>query len=288
MATKWMPANSTILPETSTPSPANCASAAILLRDITIHDNAQVNAGEKFTKTWEFQNTGTCPWIDYTMKFSMGDPMSAPLSAPIADTLPNEKVQVSVELTAPSTDGAYIAFFTLNDSAGNVIPIGTEKSFWVKVVVGDVVVMQNTSLPSASAGGNTNCGYSENAAYVSELISLINQARADANIPALTVNAQLTQAAQGHSVDMACSNLLSHFGSDGSGWWDRVIRAGYSSPDVAEILAIGTPQDAMYQWRSDPGHWEFVINAGNTQIGVGYAYYSQSDFGGYITVDFGG
>ena len=112
----------------------------------------------------------------------------------------------------------------------------------------------------------------------------------DANLPALNVNAQLTQAAQGHSVDMACSNLLSHFGSDGSGWWDRIARTGYFSthgPSVAEILAIGTPQDAMNQWMSDPGHWEFVM-AANTEFGVGYAYYSQSDYGGYITVDFGG
>jgi uncharacterized protein YkwD len=213
--------------------------------------------------------------------------MNAPLSAPITDTLPNEKVQVSVELTAPAAYGTYTAFFTLTDSAGNVIPVGSEKSFWVKIVVGNVVI-QNPSSPSAAIGGKANCGYSANAGYVSELISLINQARADGNTPALTVNAQLTQAAQGHSVDMACNNFLSHFGSDGSGWWIRTSRAGYSSPSVAEIIAIGTPQDAIYQWRSDPGHWEFAMNAGNTQIGVGYAYYSESDFGGYITVDFGG
>lgn len=292
-AVRWISATSTRPPEATAPvaaitTPANCTNAAILLQDVTILDDTQVKAGEKFTKTWEFQNAGTCPWVDYTMKFFAGDSMDAPLSAPIADALPNEKVQVSVELTAPSADGTHTAFFTLNDPAGNAIPIGTEKSFWVKIAVGDAVVKQNPSLPPASAGGNTNCGYSENAGYVSELISLINQARAEANIPALTVNAQLTLAAQGHSVDMACNNFLSHFSSDGSGWWVRASRAGYSSPSIAEIIAIGTPQDAIYQWRSDPGHWEFVMNAGNTQIGVGYAYYSQSNFGGYFTVDFGG
>jgi uncharacterized protein YkwD len=292
-AIRWIPATSTVLPETKTPNsaiaaPANCRNAAILLRDVTIPDNTQVKAGETFTKTWEFQNTGTCPWTNYTMKFSTGDSMNAPPSASIADTLPNEKVQVSVDLTAPSTDGIYTASFTLNDPAGNVIAIGIEKSFWVKVVVGNILVIQTS--PSAPLGGNTNCAYSENAGYISEIVSLINQARAEANIPALNVNAQLTQAAQSHSVDMACSNLLSHFGSDGSGWWDRISRTGYFSthgPSVAEIIAIGTPQDAMNQWRSDPAHWEFVLSA-STEIGVGYAYYSKSDFGGYITVDLGG
>lgn len=289
-AIRLIPATSTVLPETTTPSPAiptqaNCTNAAILLRDVTVPDNSQMKAGEKFTKTWEFQNTGTCPWTNYTMNFYSGDSMAAPHSAPIADTSPNEKVQISVELTAPSSDGAYTTSFTLNDTAGDVISIGSEKSFWVKIVVGNIPVMQTS--PSASVGGNVSCAYSENVAYVSELISLINQARADAGLPALNVNPQLSAAAQSHSIDMACNNLLSHFGSDGSGWWVRVSRAGYASPSVAEILAIGTPQDAMNQWRAEPGHWEFVT-AANTQIGVGYAYYSQSDYGGYFTVDLGG
>ena len=147
MATRWMPGTSTALPETGTPIPAittppDCTNAAILLRDVTIPDDTQVKAGEKFTKTWELQNSGTCPWIDYIMNFSAGDSMNAPLSAPIADTLPNERVQVSVELTAPSADGIYTASFTLNDPAGNQIPIGIENSFWVKIVVGNIVVMQ--------------------------------------------------------------------------------------------------------------------------------------------------
>jgi uncharacterized protein YkwD len=288
-----MPATPTVQPETMTssaaiPAPANCTNAAILLRDVTIPDNAQVTAGETFTKTWEFQNTGTCPWVGYTMRFSTGDLMNAPLSAPLADTLPNGKVQVSVDLTAPSAGGAYTATFTLNDPAGNGIPVGSGKSFWVKVLVGDVAQAQYTGVSSGSTGANPGCAYSENAGYVSELISLINQARAEANIPALAVNAQLTQAAQGHSVDMACSNLLSHFGSDGSGWWERAARAGYPNPSIAEIIAIGMPQDAMNQWKSDAGHWEFVMNAAATEIGVGYAFYAQSDFGGYFTVDFGG
>lgn len=289
-ATRRMPATSTLLSgtTTSTPAmmaPANCTNAAILLRDVTIPDNTHVNAGETFTKTWEFQNTGTCPWTNYTIMFSTGDSMNAPLSAPMPDTPPNERVQVSAQLTAPSADGIYTASFTLNDSAGNSVPIGSEKSFWVNVVVGNIAI-QNPGAPSASVGGNSNCGYSENAGYVSELISLINQARANAGIFPLTVNAQLTQAAQGHSVDMACNNFLGHFSSDGSGWWVRASRVGYPSPSVAEILAIGTPQDAMNQWRSDPGHWDFVMSA-NKEFGVGYAYYPQSDYGGYFTVDFG-
>jgi len=41
----------------------------------------------------------------------------------------------------------------------------------------------------------------------------------------------------------------------------------------------------MNQWRRDE-HWDFVLGTGFTFIGVGYAYNSCSDYGGYFTVDF--
>ncbi|MBI5962500.1 MAG: hypothetical protein HY863_03405 [Chloroflexi bacterium] len=279
----------TIHPTLAVTAPANCKDSAVLLRDVTIPDNAQMEAGEKFTKTWEFQNTGKCPWKDYTLAFDSGDQMNAPLSAPVPDTAPKDKVQVSVELAAPSADGAYTGYFTLNDSAGNSLAIGIEKTFWVKILVGNVSPQSTSaSTPFVPGGGNSNCAYTQNGGYVQEIISLINQARAAANIPTLTVNSILTAAAQSHSADMACNNFLGHTGSDGSSIYDRLLRAGYTGVGFSEIIAIGTPQNAMSQWRADQGHWDVVLNAGVTEIGVGYAYYSSSDFGGYITVDMGG
>ncbi len=298
-----VPTKSGFVPATLTPTPENtlvptldvtaaadCKDSAILLKDVTIPDNTQMQAGEKFTKTWEFQNNGTCPWVNYTVKFSFGDQMNAPLSAPIPDTAPKKNAQVSVELTAPTSNGAFTGNFTLNDTSGKELPIGIEKTFWVKINVG-VVTTQATSAsnsantPFVPAGGNSNCAYSQNAGYVSEVISLINQARANASLPTLTVNSNLTIAAQGHSADMACNNFLGHTGSDGSYLTDRIMRTGY--PGGSEIIAIGTPQNAMDQWRADQGHWDFVLNPYITEIGVGYAYYENSDFGGYITVDMG-
>ncbi len=296
-----IPTKAGFVPATLTPIPAitipptlaitaspNCKDGAVLLRDVTIQDNTQVKPNEKFTKTWEFQNTGTCPWINYTLEFSAGDQMNAPLSAPIPATVSNEKAQVSVELTAPASNGTYTGYFTLNNSDGGIIPIGIEKTFWVKIVVGSGST-QTVNTPFVPGGGNNNCSYSQNAGYVSEIISLINQARANANLPTLTINSQLTAAAQGHSVDMACNNFLGHTGSDGSWIGDRLIRAGYpANTNYFEIIAIGTPQNAMDQWQADQSHWDAVLDLGVTEIGVGYTYYSASDFGAYITVDMGG
>ncbi|MBI5945381.1 MAG: hypothetical protein HY864_13520 [Chloroflexi bacterium] len=270
-------------------SPANCKDSAVLLRDVTIPDNTQMKAGEKFTKTWEFQNTGKCQWKEYALAFDSGDQMNAPLSAPVPDTAPNEKVQVSVELTAPAADGAYTANFTLNDSSGNSLAIGIEKTFWVKILVGNISPQATgASTPFVPGGGNSNCAYTQNGGYVQEVISLINQARTKAGLPALSVNSQLTAAAQGHSADMACNNFLGHTGSDGSYINDRLLRAGFTSFSFSEIIAIGTPQNAMSQWQADAPHWDTVLDLGMTEIGVGYAYFASSDFGGYITVDMGG
>jgi len=258
--------------------PVKCTDAAILLRDVTVQDDTRVTAGEKFTKTWELQNTGTCPWVGYAIKFSTGDSLNAPLSTPVADTPPSGKVQISVELTAPASDGRYAGYFTLLNSNGVEIPIGTQKMFWVRFIVGTYAVIPAASGVNPTPSGN--CIHSQNANYVNEIISLINEARANAGLSALTFNTQLAAFAQGHAEDMAFNNFLSHDGSNGS-FSERMFAYGIFS----EILAIGTPQNAMEQWQRDE-HWDFVLNAGATQIGVGYAYNSCSNYGGYFTVDF--
>jgi len=122
-------------PTVSITMPANCVNSAVLLRDVTIPDGSAVQTGEEFTKTWEFQNNGTCPWLNYVLKFAAGDELAAPLESPIALTLPGEKVEISVKLTAPQRSGTYSAYFTLNTPQGKDVFIGTEKTFWVKFVV---------------------------------------------------------------------------------------------------------------------------------------------------------
>ena len=261
-------------------APSDCIDAAVLLRDVTIPDDTQVKAGEKFIKTWEFHNTGTCPWINYTLKFSSGDEIKAPLSAPMPAAAPNEKVQVSMELTAPSADGRYAGYFTLNNSNGEIVPIGTEKTFWVKFMVGTYASIPTNPAPSG------NCIHSQNANYVSQIISLINAERTNVGLPVLTFNTEIAAFSQSHAEDMAFKNFLSHDGSDGT-FGERMMHFNTTHSGISltgEILAIGTPQNAIDQWRKDE-HWDYVLGS-FTQIGVGYAYNSCSDYGGYFTVDF--
>ena len=287
----------TRVPPTSTPdaskpitpiatSPINCRDSAILVEDVTYPDNTRVNSGEKFTKTWKLQNTGTCTWTGYTVAFVNGDKMGSPDSVPVPETASRSTVDVSVELTAPSTDKIYRGNFELRNAEGKTVTMGSESIFWVQIVVGTGGSSNISGTPIVSQVGN--CNYTVNDGYVQQLIGLINQARKDAGIPEMTVNAQLMNAAQGHSLDMACNNFLGHSGSDGSWIGNRLINAGYTNPYYMEIIAIGLPQDAMIQWRNDKDHWDVVLNSGLTEFGVGYVYSKFSAFGGYWTVDMGG
>lgn len=284
-----------ITPTIAITSPPNCTDGAVLLRDVTIQDNTQVRANEKFTKTWEFQNTGTCPWTNYTLVFAAGDQMGAPLFAPIVVTVPNEKALVSVDLTAPAANGTYAGYFTLHNSADKIVPIGVEKTFWVKVVVGGSAIVPTTSSGasptqsgSAPKGGGANCNYSQNAGYVNQIASLINAERANAGLSALNVNAQLAASAQGHAADMACNNMISHTGSDGSSSSSRIHASGYSGSYSEEIIyGGGGPQAAMIWWMSDQIHRDAILNPRTSELGAGYAYFSNGSYGDYIAVDFG-
>lgn len=303
-ATKTPVSSST--PETTgtpgTPLPtgsasANCKDAAILVQDVTIADGTNVPYGSKFTKTWQFQNSGSCPWNGYTIAFISGDRMDAPDSAPVPDTAPKGTVNVSVDLVAPSSDGVYAGFYELRNGSGKALAIGTYKTFWVKITVGSITL---TPLPPGTGAvptvtgtlttprGPLSCQYKISSSYPSDVVNLINQARKAAGLPALNVDSRLTAAAQGHSIDMACFSLLSHTGSDGSSIGQRISAAGYPATFYEEmIFATGYPQDAFNSWTKDPTHHAVIFDTRISDIGVGYAYVADSIYGGYYTVDVG-
>ena len=292
-------ASSTLSATTS----AACKDSAVLLQDVTIADGTNVPSGSKFTKTWQFRNTGSCAWSNYTIAFVSGDRMSAPDSAPVPDIASRSNVNVSVDLVAPAADGAYTGNFELRNANGQPLSIGIEKTFWVKITVGTVIAptasplatispgansTPSASTPVSKANGSASCKYVASGSYTGDIADLINKARSLAGLSSLTIDAQLTTAAQGHSIDMACSSLLSHSGSNGSVPADRVTAAGYSGAFREEIIyAGGYPQDAYNWWKNDPPHLDAILNSSATEMGVGYAYVSASTYGGYFTVDFG-
>ena len=124
---------------------------------------------------------------------------------------------------------------------------------------------------------------------VEQVIALTNAERDAADCPALEANDNLMAAAQGHSDDMAANNFMSHTGSNGSSPWDRMREAGYEYSRAAENVAAGyrTAESVVDGWMNSSGHRRNILNCSLTEIGVGYATNSDSDYGTYWTQKFG-
>jgi uncharacterized protein YkwD len=280
-------------------APANCKNVAVLLQDVTIPDGTNIAYGARFTKTWQFRNTGTCPWIGYKIAFASGDRMGSPDTAPIPDTAPKSDVNVSVELTAPTADGVYTGFFELQDASGSPLTIGIERTFWVKITVGNATVptlgAPTNPVPTISGTLTSqkppgSCTYTTSGSYPNEIVQLINKARSDSGLPALIVNAQLAAAAQAHSIDMACYGLRSHAGSDGSSPEQRIAASGFGGSHTREVIYAGYgayPLNAFTYWMNEPSHNAVILDPALTHLGAGYAYVEDSSDGNYYTVDFG-
>lgn len=276
----------------------NCADSALFIADVTIPDNTKFEPGVAFTKTWKLKNTGTCTWNErYSLVFANGQQMDGPVSLSLSETRPAEMLDISVDFIAPSNSGIFTAAYRLQTPDGKLIQVGLTETIYVKIQVGTVATNNGAvSVPgglstppsptsTSGGGGMAGCQSSENGAYLNQLLALINAARAEANASPLNLNSALSAAAQGHSLDMACNNFLTHNGSDGSSIGDRIAAAGYLADDYTEIIAIGTPQDAMSQWRASASHWDALIDKSMTECGIGYVYVANSDYGGYFTVD---
>lgn len=219
--------------------------------------------------------------------------MGAPDSAPIPDTLAGSSVDISLELIAPSSNGNYTGYFSLKTAGGDSIPIGTEKTFWVKIIVDSGILPTtkpggvSTTTPGGESSGENACEFNENAGYIGQIESLINTERTKNNLPALEMNTLLSKAAQNHSQYMACNDLLSHNGLNGSTVHSRIVATGYSPSYSEEIIyAGGDPQTAFTWWMNDQIHREAILNPTPTEMGIGYAYVADSTYGGFFTVDF--
>jgi uncharacterized protein YkwD len=122
--------------------------------------------------------------------------------------------------------------------------------------------------------------------FEQQVIDLINQERGARSLAPLHIDDRLMRAARHHSQDMAANNFVSHTGSDGSSPWDRIRREGYPLATDGVTIAAGFPDpiSVVAGWRGSSGHWSILM--GDYQdIGVGYAFNTNSDFRHYWTAD---
>ncbi|MBU6430460.1 MAG: hypothetical protein KGR26_15695, partial [Cyanobacteria bacterium REEB65] len=122
------------------------------------------------------------------------------------------------------------------------------------------------------------------------VLMLTNQARAQAGVPPLSLEAALTTIAEGRSQDMGTRQYFSHVNPDGQTVFDLLTAAGIAFTTAGENIAMNsapasqTAQTAFTGWMSDSGHKGNILNAGYGHLGIGV--YQTAGGVSYLTQDF--
>ena len=100
-----------------------CAS---FVSDVTIADGSYVAPGSTFVKTWRIRNNGTTTWTtNYKLVFVSGTQMAAQSTVNLPyNVAPGQTVDISVQMTAPTTAGSYKSSWMLMNESGTQFGVG--------------------------------------------------------------------------------------------------------------------------------------------------------------------
>jgi hypothetical protein len=233
---------------TSTEAPTQLpCDRAQYLKDITIPDGTELEPGETFTKTWQIKNTGTCTWnTGYALIFDSGDSMGGPASKPIAaaNVAPQQTVDVSVDLTAPSKPGSYRGNWKLRNASGVEFGFGTagKALIWVEIEVVPVTTTTNLTAVEGESGSVLSNGVVAAARNTGDTLADVStQAFFSFNVSGLPSDATIVEveanftsfSQQGTPFDdLGCLDLFDH---------------PYGTLDGSDYFS-GTPSNRLIRW----------------------------------------
>jgi len=104
------------------------------------------------------------------------------------------------------------------------------------------------------------------------VVEQANVERKKVDVPPLTMNPLLSDAARAHALNMAKQDKLEHT-LDGKTADERVTAVGYKWSATGENIGWNarTAKDAVASWMDSPPHKENMLNPEYTEIGVGVA-----------------
>jgi len=102
------------------------------------------------------------------------------------------------------------------------------------------------------------------------LITLINQARQNNNLPPVSLNKTLNETANLKVNDMLANNYFEHTSPHGVAPWSWFKKAGYNYAYAGENLAIDFAQtdDVFSAWMASPAHRDNILNPNFNEIGL--------------------
>src|SRR5918997_4547697 len=134
--------------------------------------------------------------------------------------------------------------------------------------------------------------FAQNSADAEEwaFVELLNAYRGELGLAPVTLNSELSAAAEYHSVDMATNNYFDHYLFDGTDPGTNIQNFGYTGFPYSENIAAGmaTAQEVLIGWQNSPEHNATMTNPQFTEIGIGRHYNEASQYGWYWNATYGG
>jgi uncharacterized protein YkwD len=116
--------------------------------------------------------------------------------------------------------------------------------------------------------------------------TLVNGYRAEKGLKPLRLNTRLSDAAMKHSLDLAKSDRISHYGSDGSDSWDRVTRTGYRARVTAENVGTGQASigEVFRGWQNSRDHNINLLLPDAEEMGIAMVHNPKTQFKTFWTL----
>lgn len=154
------------------------------------------------------------------------------------------------------------------------VTIGGNGNNCLKPPAAETPDVSNPQLPDISVPDtpvpDTPAQDQEGQSYAQQVVDLVNAERAKAGLSSLTVQTDITAAANVRAREI--KQQFAHTRPDGSSFSTALQQQGVSYRGSGENIAYGqsTPQQVMQGWMNSSGHRANILNANYKNIGVGY------------------
>lgn len=146
-----------------------------------------------------------------------------------------------------------------------------------------------TVLSGTFVSPENQCGIpAEAEQYATRVVEMVNEERVSQGLPAVSVNAVLTDMAANYACELIEGDFFDHTSPiTGSTVGSRALQAGYYFKKVGENLAGGqtTPEQVMNEWMASTGHRENILDSSFIEMGTAvrtggtYKWYWVQEFG---------
>lgn len=131
--------------------------------------------------------------------------------------------------------------------------------------------------------GDDKVEQSAPSAFAEQVLKLVNDERAKANLQPLKMSEELRSIANLKAQDMSDKGYFDHTSPTYGSPFEMLQRFGVHYRSAGENIAAGqkTPEQVMNSWMNSSGHRANILNKSFTEIGIGY--YQGGSYGTYWT-----